>query len=88
MVHFHSVCSNIHVIHEKNNQYFRKNVSATAFINSCQHYNLSIVHKIMEIQKIITPTKRQDINYRGNYSGKQNTQVNKLFINISYRQCK
>ena len=37
MVHFHSVCSNIHVIQEKNNQHFRKNVSTTAIIYLCQH---------------------------------------------------
>ena len=38
-------------------------------------YNLSIMHKIMEIQKIITATKRQDTIYNRN----QNLKVKKFF---------
>ena len=43
-------------------QGFDKSISATAFINSCQHlqFNLSIMHENIQIQKTITATKRQD----------------------------
>ena len=43
-------------------QGFDKSISATAFVNSCQNlqFNLSIMHENIQIQKILTATKRQD----------------------------